>query len=107
MSEGERLMPSSSHAWTVLCRACDLVIGTVEDGRFVHDPACASPLAIGAGLMRCCQCGGRLTPDAQSLAAQGVDEQDVDDQDVEDLPPAAMLPFVRPGLGERDTRRRL
>ena len=30
-----------------------------EDGRFVHDPACASPLAIGTGLMRCCQCGGQ------------------------------------------------
>jgi len=107
MSEGEHLMPSSSHAWTVLCRACDLVIGTVEDGCFVHDPACVSPLAIGAGLMRCCQCGGRLTPDAQFIVAHDVDEQDADEHDVEDLPPASMLRFVRPGLGERDTRRRL
>jgi len=54
-------MPLSAHAWTVLCRACDLVVGTVEDGRFVHDPTCTRPLAIGAGTMRCCQCAGPLT----------------------------------------------
>src|SRR3954451_20510872 len=100
-------MPSSSPAWTVLCRACDLIIGTVEDGRFVHDPACASPLAIGAGLVRCCQCGGRLTTDAQSPAAHDVNEQDLDAQDVEDLPPASVLRFVPLGLGERDARRPL
>jgi hypothetical protein len=95
-------MPSSAHAWTVLCRACDLVIGTVEDGRFLHDPACTSPLAIGAGLMRCCQCGGRLTPDAWPVA-----EQDVDEHDVEDLPPASLLLFMPSGLSGRDTRQRL
>src|SRR5215207_10345799 len=102
MSEGEHLMPSSSHAWTVLCRACDLVIGTVEDGRFVHDPVCTSPLAIGAGLMRCCQCGGRLTPNALPVA-----EQDADEQDLEELPPASVLRFMRSALSERDTRQRL
>ena len=55
------MMPLSAHAWTVLCRGCDLVVGIVEDGRFEHDPTCSQPLAIGAGTMRCCQCGGSLT----------------------------------------------
>ncbi len=47
--------------WTVSCPACSIVIGEVQDGRFLHDPDCSRPLSIGAGLLRCCQCGGRLT----------------------------------------------
>jgi hypothetical protein len=62
-------MPLPSRSWTVSCRTCDLVIGTVEDGRFVHEQACTAPLAIGNGHLRCCQCGGRLAGDPRPLAA--------------------------------------
>lgn len=56
------MMPTShARSWTVSCPACALVIGSVEGGRFVHDPACERPLAIGAGALRCCACGGSLT----------------------------------------------
>jgi len=90
-------MPSSADAWTVLCRACDLVIGTVEDGRFVHDPSCTRPLAIGAGLLRCCQCGGRLTVDPRPVAEPDRDE----------LPTTSVLRFLPAGLDEGGARQRL
>ena len=93
-------MPLSAHAWTVLCRACDLVIGTVEDGRFVHDPTCTRPLAIGAGVMRCCQCGGRLTAGPRPVAAPDL-------ADLEEEPPASVLRFLRPAIAEGDARQRL
>lgn len=95
-------MPLSAHAWTVLCRACDLVIGTVEDGRFVHDPTCPRPLAIGAGLMRCCQCGGRLTAGQRPVVTP-----DLDDLEDEDDTPASVLRFMRPAIAEGDARQRL
>ena len=97
-------MPLSAHAWTVLCRACDLMIGTVEDGRFVHDPTCTRPLAIGAGLMRCCQCGGRLTAGQRPVVAPDLDELD---DDLADAAPAMILRFMRPAIAEGDTRQRL
>jgi hypothetical protein len=91
-------MPLSAHAWTVLCRACgDLVIGTVEDGRFVHDPTCPQPLSIDAGSMRCCQCGGRLTSGVRPVAVQEPEEE----------PPTSILRFARTALAEGDTRQRL
>ena len=93
-------MPLSAHAWTVLCRACDLVIGTVEDGRFVHDPTCTRPLAIGAGVMRCCQCGGRLTAGQRPVAAPDLAE-------LEEEPPVSVLRFLRPAIAEGDARQRL
>jgi hypothetical protein len=93
-------MPLSAHAWTVLCRACDLVIGTVEDGRFVHDPTCTRPLAIGAGVMRCCQCGGRLTAGQRPVVAPEL-------EDLEEEPPASVLRFLRPAIAEGDARQRL
>jgi hypothetical protein len=65
-------MPLPSRSWTVSCRTCDLIIGTVEDGRFVHEQACTAPLAIGAGLLRCCQCGGPLAGDPRPLAPREV-----------------------------------
>lgn len=90
------LLPARS--WTVSCRACDLVIGTVEDGRFVHDPACTWPLAIGAGLLRCCRCGGSLAGDPRPVAPLA---------DVDDEPAIPLLRFRRPDLPEGDARQRL
>lgn len=98
-------MPLPDQSWTVSCPACNLVIGTVEGGRFVHDSACARPLAIGAGLLRCCQCGGRLT--AQAHRTVTVTAADAPDDEFEDvLPPPSILPFARRQLPE-DTRQRL
>ena len=91
-------MPLPTRSWTVSCRACDLVIGTVEDGRFVHDQACARPLAIGAGLLRCCQCGGSLAGDPRPLAPLA---------DAEDAPAVPPLRFRRPAPSETDVRQRL
>ena len=91
-------MPLSARSWTVSCRACDLVIGTVDDGRFVHDPACTRPLAIGAGLLRCCNCGGSLVGDPRPLAPLA---------DADDEPAIPLLRFRRPDLTEADTRQRL
>ena len=89
------LLPARS--WTVSCRACDLVIGTVEDGRFVHDQACTRPLAIGAGLLRCCQCGGSLAGDPRPLAPLAEADE----------PAIPLLRFRRPELDEGDARQRL
>ena len=91
-------MPLPARSWTVSCRTCDLVIGTVEDGRFVHDPACTRPLAIGAGLLRCCQCGGSLAGDPRPFAPV---------LEIEDEPAVPLLHFRRPDLTEGDTRQRL
>jgi hypothetical protein len=90
-------MPLSAHAWTVLCRACDLEIGTVEDGRFVHDPACTRPLAIGAGTMRCCQCGGPLTARQRPASKPAREESSA----------PAVLRFMPAGLAEGEARQRL
>ena len=54
-------MQPADRRWTVSCAACEIVIGFVEGGHFVHDPACAQPLSIGRGTMRCCRCAGRLS----------------------------------------------
>mgnify|MGYP000925360159 CR=1 FL=1 len=78
-------MPLPVQSWTVSCRACEIVVGAVEGGRFVHDPACSRPLAIGAGLLRCCQCGGRLDGDPRPLAVT------IEDED--DAPTASVLPL--------------
>jgi hypothetical protein len=93
-------MPLSADAWTVLCRACDLVIGTVEDGRFVHDPTCTRPLAIATGVMRCCQCGGRLTAGQRPVVAPDL-------PDLEEERPNTVLRFVLPAIAEGETRQRL
>jgi hypothetical protein len=91
-------MPLPSRSWTVSCRACDLVVGVVEDGRFVHEQACTSPLAIGAGLLRCCQCGGPLAGDPRPLVEGEAYEAD---------PVAQPLPFRRPALNDGEVRKRL
>ena len=91
-------MPLPARSWTVSCRACDLVIGTVEDGRFVHDQACTRPLAIGSGLLRCCQCGGSLAGDPRPLASI---------EELEDERAAPVLQFRRTQVSETDLRQRL
>ena len=91
-------MTLPSRSWTVSCRACDLVIGAVEDGRFVHDPSCTRPLVIGAGLLRCCQCGGALAGDPRPLATLDEAEEE------REVP---LLPFRRPALGDGEVRQRL
>ena len=92
-------MSLPTRSWTVSCRTCDLVIGTVEGGRFVHDPTCSRPLAIGVGSLRCCQCGGALAGDPRPLAPV-VDEAD----EAQTLP---LLQFGRARVSEGDTRQRL
>ena len=96
-------MPLPAQSWTVSCRACNLVIGAVEGGRFVHDAACTEPLSIAAGLLRCCQCGGRLDGVAQPAVVVDVK---LEANFADDMPPAMILPFARRQLLE-DTRQRL
>ena len=91
-------MPLPSRSWTVSCRACDLVIGTVEGGRFVHDASCTRPLAIGAGLLRCCQCAGPLAGDPGPVSA-------MDEDDEERVAP--LLRFLPAARGDEDSRQRL
>ena len=90
-------MPLPARSWTVSCRACDLVIGSVEGGRFVHDPSCTRPLVIGAGLLRCCQCGGALAGDPRPLAPLVDDEERI----------VPVLRFRRPAVSESEVRQRL
>lgn len=102
------LLPAQS--WTVSCPACNLVIGAIEGGRFVHDAACCQPLTIGAGLLRCCQCGGRLAGLAHrpAIVAAAADAfEDVLDE-FEDTPPLpSILPFARRQQAPEDSRQRL
>jgi hypothetical protein len=105
-------MPLPAQSWTVSCPACNLVIGAVEGGRFVHDAACGRPLAIGTGLLRCCQCGGRLSgiahrPAVVAAAAQFDEPTDDEYDEHVDAPPLpSILPFVRSRLPE-EARHRL
>ena len=94
-------MPLRTRSWTVACRACDLVIGAVEGGHFVHDPACPRPLAIGSSVMRCCQCGGPLSGDPRPLAT--LDESDERDE----VPVLPLLHFGRSRLDEGGSRQRV
>jgi hypothetical protein len=90
-------MPLLARTWTVSCPACEIVVGAIEEGRFVHDPACTRPLAIGAGLLRCCQCGGRLAGQ-EHRAVEVI---------VEDPPMPSILHFLRPPAQGEDMRQRL
>lgn len=90
-------MPLPARSWTVSCHSCNLVIGAVEGGRFVHDATCTEPLTIGAGLLRCCRCGGRLTGVAQAVPTIEVEIS---------ARSTSVLQFVRPPVAE-DTRQRL
>jgi hypothetical protein len=87
----------------VSCRACDLIIGAVEGGRFVHDPTCTRPLAIGSGLLRCCECGGQLAGTPVPLVMM----EEPDESELDDLADVRLLRFVPPALREGEARQRL
>ena len=90
-------MPLPARSWTVSCPACSIVIGEIQGGRFFHAPDCTHPLTIGAGLLRCCQCGGRLAGCEQPVVEIA--------DDVSDAPP--LLRFVRRAEPLEDLRQRL
>ena len=58
--------------WDARCAGCDLTIGSVEDGRFVHDLDCRRPLRIQRGALACCQCGGPLQARPSAAVEQAV-----------------------------------
>ena len=59
--------------WDARCAGCDLRIGSVEDGRFAHDPACRQPLRIERGALACCHCGGPLEARPRAAVERAVD----------------------------------
>jgi hypothetical protein len=83
--------------WTVSCPACSIIVGAVEAGRFVHDPGCTRPLAIGTGQLRCCRCGGRLTGQEHPAVAAMVEEPAT----------ASLLHFLRPSERAEGLRQQL
>jgi|SRR5581483_12162449 len=101
-------MPLPERCWTVSCARCDVLIGVVDGRRFIHNPACAQPLAIGRGTMRCCQCGGDLTvteqPGTGAVAEAEDDDLELDEPEVDDEPSVRLLPF-EPSPRTREARR--
>jgi hypothetical protein len=91
-------MPLPARVWIVSCPACSIVIGEVQDGRFLHDPDCSRPLSIGAGVLRCCQCSGRLTGREQPAVVVDVEEETTT---------STVLRFVRRAEPLEDLRQRL
>jgi len=73
---------------------CDVLVGVVNGGRFIHNPDCARPLAIGEGVMRCCDCGGELTITEQTVVS-AIDEIEDDDADMADYYEFESAPNVR------------
>lgn len=61
-------MDDAMKIWEVACRSCELTVGRVDGGRFVHDPDCALPQRIAGGALRCCRCGGPVYPEEISIA---------------------------------------
>src|SRR6187397_738017 len=96
---GGSTMEQSDRRWTVSCAACDIVIGSVDKGRFVHDPACPEPQVIGRGTMRCCRCGGTLAV---------VEVSGEPSEGVEDAPPPRLhdLAIGLSALRAREARQR-
>ena len=86
-------MPLPKRCWTVSCARCDVLVGIVDAGRFIHNPDCTHPLAIAGGTMRCCGCGGDLTVTEQPVVGT-LDDLDDDDVDLDDVEQ------VRPFMGE-------
>ena len=83
-------MAWSDRRWTALCKRCNLVIGVVDGGRFIHDPDCTQPLAIGRGTigrgtLRCCRCNGSLTVVEEPNQRVPRYDADLDDLDEADL----------------------
>jgi hypothetical protein len=42
------------------CLLCGTEVGEVRAGRFSHHAGCDRPVALRAGTLRCCRCGGSL-----------------------------------------------
>jgi hypothetical protein len=55
-------MDDAIKIWDVECGACKRAVGRLLGARFLHDPDCALPLRIEGGALRCCRCGGVLSP---------------------------------------------
>src|SRR5438034_780073 len=97
-------MPLPERCWTVSCARCDVLVGVVDGGRFIHNPDCAHPLAIAGGTMRCCGCGGELTVTEQPVIG-GLDDLDDDDGDLEAAPGVRRLVREPLELRRREARR--
>jgi hypothetical protein len=97
-------MPMPERRWTVSCARCDVLVGIVDGGRFIHNPDCAHPLAISGGTMRCCGCGGELTVTEQPVLST-LDELDDEDADFEDVPNVRRLSPEPLELRRREARR--
>lgn len=97
-------MPMLERCWTVSCARCDVLVGVVDGGRFIHNPDCEFPLAIAGGTMRCCGCGGELTMTEQPVVV-ALDEFD-DDAELDELPNVRVLSMAPLELRRREARRR-
>jgi hypothetical protein len=84
---------------------CDVLVGVVDGGRFIHNPDCAQPLSIGRGTMRCCDCGGELTVTEQTVVGAS-DEIEDDDAEFDDVPNVRLLSFGPSAPAPREARRR-
>jgi hypothetical protein len=95
-------MPLPERSWTVSCTRCDILVGVVDGGRFIHNPDCIHPRAIAGGTMRCCGCGGTLTLAEQPVLGAIDDLDDDDDSELEDSP--GVRPFMSEPLELRRRR---
>jgi hypothetical protein len=101
-------MLSGERCWTVSCARCDVLVGIVDGGRFVHNPDCAQPLSIGRGVMRCCDCGGELTVTEQTVVEATDEIEDDDDDELADYdgaPLVRLLAFQPTSRGPREAGR--
>ncbi len=96
-------MPLPERCWTVSCARCDVLVGVVDGGRFIHNPDCGHPLAIAGGTMRCCGCGGELTVTEQPVL-DAIDELDDEEAELEDLPNVRLLSIEPLALRRREAR---
>ena len=61
-------MEDGTRIWEVACRQCELTVGRLVGGRFIHDTSCPLPQRIAGGALRCCRCGGAVHPEEISVA---------------------------------------
>ena len=104
-------MAWSDRRWTALCKRCNLVIGVVDGGRFIHDPDCTQPLAIGRGTigrgtLRCCRCSGSLSVVEEPTGSAAHSDADFDDLDEADFDLARSEAAVPTVFRLREARQR-